>query len=115
VLLCAGSSPGLCPQCKAGGWDMASGWFAQALGESGLQGSCVLFYFCKGSQIPLEKCALSHPFTNTCTVLCFCKHMEQGWCQQKWAILFDLSINKGQLNERNILPKDQKAKILLES
>lgn len=38
----------------------ASDWFAQALGESGLEGSHVL-YFCKGSKIPLEKCALSPP------------------------------------------------------
>lgn len=52
---------------------------------------------------------------HTRTALCFCKHMEQGWCQQKRSVLFDLSINKGQLNKRNILPKDQEAQILLES
>ena len=40
--------------------------------------------------------------------------MEQDWCQQKWSVLFDLSV-KGQLNKRNIFPKDQEAQIFLES
>lgn len=114
VLPCVGSSPRLCPQCRAGGWNMHLTGLPKLWVSLGWRGA--MFSIFVRAQRSHWRNVPSRPLhKHTRTALCFCKHMEQGWCQQKWSVLFDLSINKGQLNKRNILPKDQEAQIPLES